>query len=150
MRSLTFPVLIILLIGFINGCDTPLHFTKDLPMGEALTPASLASGQALFQKHCVRCHGEQGQGNGPEAKALMKPPANLVKSDIHVSVMNMALIIEAPYHSKLTMGWNIADGKGEMAAWKEILSEAEINDLTNYIKYLQFRTEALPEPSREQ
>ncbi len=36
-------------------------------------------GRLLFSKHCAACHGEGGLGDGPLAKRLSKPPANLVK-----------------------------------------------------------------------
>jgi mono/diheme cytochrome c family protein len=33
-------------------------------------------GQAIYQKYCVRCHGEALDGKGPEAASLGVPPAN--------------------------------------------------------------------------
>lgn len=38
-------------------------------------------GAALYSDHCVRCHGPKGQGDGPMAKNLPKPPRDLIKSD---------------------------------------------------------------------
>jgi mono/diheme cytochrome c family protein len=37
------------------------------------TPAVLKTGAALYQKHCQRCHGPQGKGDGPDADATDKP-----------------------------------------------------------------------------
>lgn len=40
-------------------------------------PASdVTQGAELFQTHCASCHGERGQGDGPGAAGLSKPPAN--------------------------------------------------------------------------
>jgi mono/diheme cytochrome c family protein len=39
-------------------------------------PPSPARGQAIFQTHCVSCHGERGAGDGPEAVRLGVQPAN--------------------------------------------------------------------------
>ncbi len=35
------------------------------------------SGAALYDAHCVSCHGTDGAGDGPEAAKLPHPPANL-------------------------------------------------------------------------
>ena len=34
------------------------------------------AGEAIYAQHCVRCHGEQLDGNGPEAPYLIVRPAN--------------------------------------------------------------------------
>ncbi len=41
------------------------------------TPASIALGEALFERHCALCHGAGGKGDGPEAQRLPTPPADL-------------------------------------------------------------------------
>jgi len=35
------------------------------------------SGQALYQRHCAACHGVSGQGDGPVASQLQRPPTDL-------------------------------------------------------------------------
>jgi mono/diheme cytochrome c family protein len=42
------------------------------------TPENLAKGQQQFNTYCAPCHGESGQGTGPVAHLLAKPPKNLV------------------------------------------------------------------------
>ena len=34
------------------------------------------AGQAIYAQHCIRCHGEKLDGNGPDAQYLIVPPAN--------------------------------------------------------------------------
>ena len=34
-------------------------------------------GQKYFVRYCASCHGTNGTGDGPVAKSLNKPPANL-------------------------------------------------------------------------
>ncbi len=40
---------------------------------------SALDGQAMFQLYCTPCHGKEGRGDGPAAKALKKVPADLTK-----------------------------------------------------------------------
>jgi len=37
-------------------------------------------GQALYEKNCLRCHGDKLDGNGPESRDLIVRPANLQSS----------------------------------------------------------------------
>jgi hypothetical protein len=41
--------------------------------------ASKERGRILYNKHCLYCHGEYGQGNGAGAANLRHKPANLQK-----------------------------------------------------------------------
>ncbi len=45
------------------------------PTGFAAT--GIAGGAVLFPQHCASCHGAEGRGDGPAAKALADPPADL-------------------------------------------------------------------------
>ena len=40
-------------------------------------PVLAELGAPLFQRYCVACHGTGGRGDGPAAKALVTPPADL-------------------------------------------------------------------------
>jgi mono/diheme cytochrome c family protein len=46
------------------GCELPDEKTS-------------ADGATLFARHCASCHGANGDGSGPLAAELHKPPANL-------------------------------------------------------------------------
>ncbi len=37
----------------------------------------IADGHRYFIQYCASCHGQDGLGNGPVAKSLATPPANL-------------------------------------------------------------------------
>lgn len=45
------------------------------------TPELLAKGKDLYGQICAQCHGADGRGNGPSAKALDPPPRNLAAID---------------------------------------------------------------------
>lgn len=44
-----------------------------------LRPVASVKGVDLFRAYCVQCHGKEGKGDGPLAKDLRKPPADLTR-----------------------------------------------------------------------
>lgn len=83
---------------------------------------SIARGTTLFKTNCVLCHGPSGRGDGAVAASLDPRPADLA--------------MMAGMHPAGDFAWKIANGRGMMPAWNELLSEAEIWDLVNFIKRL--------------
>lgn len=55
------------------GAQTPRAEAAKMKNPVASSAASVASGQALFQKHCRFCHGTTGNGVSPMAPKDMKP-----------------------------------------------------------------------------
>ncbi len=43
----------------------------------AAEPPALQKGRSIYSAKCQACHGPQGKGDGPVARALPKPPADL-------------------------------------------------------------------------
>jgi mono/diheme cytochrome c family protein len=62
-------------------------------------------GQGIYEKHCIRCHGEKLDGNGPDRKDLIVPPANLLsqisrsKTDWELLVTISNGVLFTPMHS---------------------------------------------------
>lgn len=83
---------------------------------------SRASGRKLFEANCASCHGPTGRGNGALAARLETLPADLV--------------VMARQYPDGDFAWKIANGRGQMPAWKETLSENQIWDLVNFIQNL--------------
>lgn len=92
------------------------------PNPVAADAESIARGDAVYDQHCVVCHGPAGAGDGPLAASLDPPPPNLQ--------------VMAPLHPPGDLAWKIAEGRGAMPAWKATLSEAQIWDTVNYLKSL--------------
>ncbi len=79
-------------------------------------------GEALYEKHCMACHGAQGKGDGPTGKMLKPPPADFT-SDASKKKPERELLL------------TIQNGRTgtAMPAWKTQLSEAEITDVLSYV-----------------
>jgi len=50
----------------------------DYPSVLIANETNIARGRKIFQLNCVSCHGENGDGMGPAAKALTPPPRNFL------------------------------------------------------------------------
>ena len=55
----------------------PAYPTRFYHSTSGFTAASIARGAELFAGNCAACHGTDGRGNGPQAKNLSIPPADL-------------------------------------------------------------------------
>ena len=83
------------------------------------TPEVTAAGKAIFERNCQMCHGVEGRGDGAAAPALATKPANL------------RLLNNKP---EGLIAMRIIGGGSVMPAWKNILTEEEIWQLSRYIK----------------
>lgn len=63
----------ILLLGL--ALVTPVHAQDALP-GPAPAPDA---GHRVYRIHCMACHGELGDGQGPAAVALLPPPPDFTQ-----------------------------------------------------------------------
>ena len=72
-RDLAFPYLLLTVLL--------IAATASAPPGRAQTPAGKAavSGQAIYEDYCAVCHGRDGKGDGPAARALKTPPIDLTQ-----------------------------------------------------------------------
>lgn len=82
--------------------------------------ASLARGKVLYNVNCAGCHGENGKGNGEQAKKQGLNPTDLSQ-----------VVREVP---NFTFFLSISQWSGQMPGWKEQYSEIDREDLVNYIK----------------
>lgn len=103
---------------------------SDIPAEAAAVPnpitanaESLATGEQLYATNCAVCHGETGEGDGPGAAGLQKPPANLHETHVQEN-------------SDGALFYIISHGKPDtpMPAWNNILDEEQRWHVVNYMR----------------
>ncbi len=67
-----------------------LH-TQPIDVGNLANSATLARGASVYAVNCVSCHGINGDGNGPAAKALVPRPADLTHKQPDASLVQRVL-----------------------------------------------------------
>ncbi len=102
----------------------------------AAVPAATERGKAIYQTRCLECHGVEGRGDGAKAPFLSPRPGSLVSASISAKSDRDLLRI-------------IQNGKPRtaMPAWKDILTEAEIEEVLLYVRSLvHFSRPLTPSP----
>jgi mono/diheme cytochrome c family protein len=88
-------------------------------------PGNPKKGETVYQKNCLRCHGQSGDGLGPDAPDLIVAPANFhtmksrSKTDMEMLVIISHGIIFSPMHG-----------------WRDRLADQDIVDVLSYIRTL--------------
>jgi mono/diheme cytochrome c family protein len=85
------------------------------------TPDELASARIHFQKNCVECHGEKGEGGRKEVDGKRFKVPNLGAG-------------HPLEHSDEKLVLQINEGDEEMPAFKDKLTPAEISELVRFIR----------------
>src|ERR1019366_10393602 len=86
--------------------------------GAPIQQTSAASGQQMYVTYCAVCHGADGRGNGPAARALKAPPADLTT----LSQRNGGVFPENHVNSVLQFGSeNPAHGSADMPIWGDLM-----------------------------
>ncbi|HTP00469.1 MAG TPA: c-type cytochrome, partial [Anaerolineales bacterium] len=91
---------------------------------------SVAAGQALYEAHCVVCHGTTGKGDGPLGKTLIPRPADLT---IHAVP---GVHTDGQLYDWITNGFP----GSAMPAWRDGLSDTDRWNLVNFIRTMAPKT----------
>jgi mono/diheme cytochrome c family protein len=87
----------------------------------------ILAGEMLYTEHCAACHGELGDGNGPEAAALAVPATNFTDQEMMAGLSGEQLFQA------------ISEGTGsDMPAFGDRLTEQERWTLAAYLRALTF------------
>ncbi|TKB94340.1 MAG: cytochrome c [Nitrospira sp.] len=107
-----------LTMGLIGLLFAPLLQAQDYP-------ADTTRGKAVYERHCQKCHGVGGWGDGPDAQALKVAPANFhrfssfLKSDEELLRTIEHGVVFSPMHS-----------------WRGQLTDGEMQDVVAYVRFL--------------
>ena len=103
---------------FIFCVSSHVAFAQDVP-------GNPKNGKMLYEKNCVRCHGDKGDGHGIDAQFLTVKPKNfhalesLSKTNDDLFTVIKYGVIFSPMHG-----------------WSDRLFDEEIEDIVSYIRFL--------------
>ncbi len=92
----------------------------------AIAGEEIDRGMIIYQANCLQCHGEKGDGSGPEAAQFNPGPADLTSTQmasVPDSVLEKAIVDGVPGIP--------------MHSWGGILSKDDVTSLILYIRTLQ-------------
>ncbi len=110
-------------IGVLATVSAVIVAVSSWVAAQTAIPANPKNGEKIYEAQCLRCHGPNLEGDGPEAKSLVVPPANLQslrsrsKTDWELLVVISHGVIFSPMH-----------------AWRDKLTEQELWDVISYIR----------------
>jgi mono/diheme cytochrome c family protein len=128
----TISVLTMIMVGVgIYYLTRPVLTENSQANPVAPNPQSIAAGKAVFEAHCVVCHGETGKGDGPLGLTLIPRPADLT---IHA--------IPGVHTDAQLFDW-ISNGfpGSAMPAWRSNLSDTDRWNLVNFIRTFAPKTQ---------
>ena len=86
------------------------------------TPESLARGKALFETHCLPCHGAQGHGDGPVGQKFVPQPMNLTLDYVQQQPDGQIY-------------YTITHGSVVMPFYRDAIVPADRWNVVNYVKH---------------
>jgi mono/diheme cytochrome c family protein len=103
------------------------------PPPEMLTSdAAVRAGEDLYRKNCSLCHGPSGHGDGPQAKSLDPPPADLRN-------LSGARADRGYWFLRIQRGGKegpLARDRSAMPGWGEHLTDEQIWQLVAFLNAL--------------
>jgi len=108
---------------------------------EPIKPIPDISGSATFNAYCTVCHGPSGKGDGPAAKALVTPPADLTRIASRNNGKFSGTAVKMHITGDTVMA---AHGSRDMPIWGPVFrsvegsaSELRMKNLVDYIESIQ-------------
>jgi mono/diheme cytochrome c family protein len=106
---------------------------------EPIKPIADVAGAATFNAYCTVCHGTSGKGDGPAARALTKPPADLTQIAKRNGGKFSALTVRMTITGETTLA---AHGTRDMPMWGPVFRSTEGDStsalrLRNLVEYLE-------------
>jgi mono/diheme cytochrome c family protein len=86
------------------------------------TSASIVAGASLYSDNCARCHGDRGDGDGPDANMYRPPPAALSRA------------MRSNHMTDGEIFWKIGEGRRPMPSFKKDLTDEQRWQLVNFLR----------------
>ena len=102
------------------------------PLNRNLDPQQVVRGRAVYTRHCAECHGVDGKGQPGDWRvrnADGKYPPPPLDDSAHTWHHPTLVLLEAIREGS-------PPGEGNMPAWKDKLTEQEMQEVVVYIKSL--------------
>lgn len=105
-------------------------------------------GRDLYAAYCAGCHGRDGKGDGPVARALKIPPADPTTIAKRNGGQFRAFIVEATLNGTRAQEPSSAHGTSEMPIWgsifrqldtRESVAKVRVENLVKFVESIQVR-----------
>lgn len=122
-------LLSLLLLTAVFSLPAPLWAGKPDPVKQEL----LEQGKKVYFKRCVWCHGVEGGGDGPSADRLFTRPRNFNQGTFKIRATDSGHL---PMDADLVATVKNGLPGSAMPAWGEVLSDAEVQAVVQFVKTL--------------
>lgn len=107
------------------------------------TVEAQARGKAVYDAHCVECHGAGGKGDGPSASYLTPRPRDFTSGKYKIRTTESGTV---PSDDDLLATVRRGLYGTSMPGWDRVLPDHDIADVVQYVKSLSPRFAAAPTP----
>lgn len=119
----------VLVIAIFLGLGVSAYVSLPSKAGPSPT-GNRAAGHEVHKANCVKCHGAGGKGDGPAGKLLKTKPADWTDR------ARMSKMSDADLFNVIKNGGGAVGKSKLMPAWKDKLSDGQINDVIAFIRSL--------------
>lgn len=90
-----------------------------------------ARGKAVYEKHCVECHGVAGKGDGPASHLMTPRPRDFTAAKYKIRATETGSI---PTDEDLLQSVRQGSYGSAMPGWQKVLPDADIRAVVDYVK----------------
>ncbi len=127
--------------GYVCACALQAALVAGLLWQARVAVDAQPRGKAVYDAHCVECHGSVGKGDGPSAAYLVPRPRDFTTAKYKIRSTESGTM---PSDDDLIGSVRRGLYGTAMPGWDRILSDADINDVVQYVKSLSPQFGAQP------
>ena len=135
------PLMTVLASSLVTVVLAPAAGAQELKR-EPIKPMAGVTGSESFREYCTVCHGIGGRGDGPAAKALKTPPADLTQLTARHDGKYPEALVRTTIMGEQALA---AHGTREMPMWGPVfrsvdspqVTELRVHNLVEYLRSIQ-------------